>query len=86
MTSPTGSVPINALGSSMIDWTECHAIETSSGRLSGQPVIRHSRVRSDDLVVNREQGVEWMAEHHRLPMQTVLEVLAFYDGRHQPRA
>jgi len=70
----------------VIDWTECLAVETIPGKLSGQPVIRHSRVRPDDLLANRDQGAEWLAKNHGLPIQTVREVLAFYDSRQEPRA
>lgn len=40
-----------------LDWTECAAIETVPGKMSGQPVIKGTRVRPVDLLVNREQGV-----------------------------
>jgi uncharacterized protein (DUF433 family) len=69
-----------------MDWTKCAAVETVPGKLSGQPVIRHSRVRPDDLVENREQGAEWLAQNHGLPVQTVREVLAFYDRRQKNRS
>ena len=37
-----------------IDWTACTAIETVPGKLSGSPVVRGTRVRPEDLVVNRD--------------------------------
>ena len=61
------------------DWEGCALVETVPGKLSGEPVVRHSRVRPDDLVANRDQGEEWLAENHGLPVQTVREVLRFYD-------
>ncbi len=65
-----------------MDWTNCPIIETVSGRMSGVPVIRHSRVRPEDLLENREQGAGWLADAHGLPLDDVEAVLAFYD-RHQ---
>lgn len=66
-----------------MDWTDCAATEMVPGKLSGQPVIRNSRVRPEDLVTNREQGAEWLARNHGIPVQTVREVLAFYDRHHK---
>jgi uncharacterized protein (DUF433 family) len=61
------------------DWSDCLAIERVPGKVSGVPVIVHSRVRPDDLVVNRDEGPEWLAENYSLPLETVKAVLAFYD-------
>ena len=63
----------------MVDWTDCPLIERVPGKLSGAPVIRHSRVRPDDLLVNRVEGEEWLADAYRLPSGTVRQVLTFYD-------
>lgn len=65
-----------------VDWTDCPLIERVPGKLSGVPVIRHSRVRPDDLLVNRSEGEEWLADAYRLPLDTVRQVLAFHD-RHE---
>ena len=67
-----------------MDWTDCPLIERVPGKLSGVPVIRHSRVRPDDLLVNREEGEEWLADAYQLPLDTVRQVLAFYD-QHEER-
>jgi uncharacterized protein (DUF433 family) len=37
-----------------MNWTECPVVEIVPGKLSGAPVVVHSRVRPEDLVVNRE--------------------------------
>jgi uncharacterized protein (DUF433 family) len=66
-----------------MDWKECAAVETGTGRVSGEPVIKGSRVRPDDLVVNRAKGEAWLAENHDLAIERVREVLRFYD-RHKP--
>ena len=66
-----------------INWMECAVIETVPGKVSGAPLIKDSRVRPEDLVINRAEGEAWLAENHGLPIETVREVLRFYD-RHKP--
>lgn len=66
-----------------MNWKECAAVETVPGRVSGEPVIKGSRVRPDDLVVNRAEGEAWLAENYDLPIEAVREVLRFYH-RHKP--
>ena len=56
-------------------------VERVPGKLSGVPVVVHSRVRPDDLVANREQGLAWLAQNYALPVETVRAVLAFYEQR-----
>ncbi len=68
-----------------IDWTECEAIEPVPGRMAGQSVICNSRVRPEDLLVNREQGVEWLARGHGLAPETIREVFAFHDAHTKSR-
>lgn len=65
------------------DWRDCDAVEVVEGKVSGQPVIRHSRVRPDDLVENRDQGEDWLARNHGIPVQTVREVLTFWHRHHR---
>ncbi len=64
-----------------MNWIECDMVEIVPGKLSGAPVIKHSRVRPDDLIVNLEEGPEWLAENFSLPLETVQAVLAFYERR-----
>ena len=54
-----------------VNWKECAAVETVPGRLSGAPVIKGSRVRPEDLIVNRAEGQAWLAENYELPIETV---------------
>jgi uncharacterized protein (DUF433 family) len=68
-----------------MDWSNCPEVEVVPGKLSGAPVITNSRVRPDDLIVNREEGPAWLAENYSLPIETVRTVLAFYEGE-QARA
>jgi uncharacterized protein (DUF433 family) len=62
-----------------MDWTDCPLVEIVPGKLSGAPVIVHSRVRPEDIVANRDEGADWLAENFDLPVETVRTVLAFYN-------
>lgn len=69
-----------------VDWTDCPLIEQVPGKLSGAPVIRHLRVRPDDLLADQGEREEWLAEAYRLPLDTVHQVLAFYDQHEEQPA
>ena len=66
-----------------IDWTECELIEIVPGKMSGQPVLRGTRVRPRDLLINREEGVDWLARNHGIEPETIRKLFAFYDN-HKP--
>lgn len=63
-----------------MNWTDCPIIEQVPGKLSGAPVLKGSRVRPSDLLLNADKGAEWLAEAHFLPIEQVKEVLAFYEA------
>ena len=67
----------------MVSWTDCQAVEAVPGKVSGAPVIRGTRVRPDDLLVNREEGVQWLSENFGVTPEVVHEVFRFYDA-HRP--
>jgi uncharacterized protein (DUF433 family) len=62
-----------------MEWTDCPAVEVVPGKLSRAPVIVRSRVQPEDLVANRAEGPEWLAENYAVPVDTVRTVLAFYE-------
>ncbi len=62
-----------------MDWLDCPVVESVPGKLSGQPVLRHSRVRPQDIINNRDQTEQWLAENFGLPLGDVREILRFYD-------
>lgn len=62
-----------------MDWLDCPVIEQVPGKMSGQPVIRGSRVRPRDLLDNLDQTPEWMAASFGLRLDDVRAVLKFYD-------
>src|SRR5271166_5664266 len=64
-----------------IDWTECALIETVPGKRGGKPVLKGTRLRPEDLLTNREQGIEWLVENHGgITPDTVRAVFDFYDS------
>ena len=65
-----------------MDWLDCAVIEVVPGKVSGVPIVRHSRVRPEDLVVNCAEGEAWLSYAYDLPIDVVREVLSFYE-RHQ---
>jgi uncharacterized protein (DUF433 family) len=68
-----------------IDWTECALIETVPGKRGGKPVIKGTRLTPEDLLINREQGVDWLVENHGgITPETVRAVFDFHD-RHKAR-
>ena len=65
-----------------IDWRECALIETVPGKMSGAPVLRGTRVRPQDLLANRDEGIYWLVENLGIPADTIRQVFTFHD-RHQ---
>ncbi len=62
-----------------MDWMECPEIEIRPGVLGGAPVLRGSRVRPEHLLLNIDQGAEWLAEAHQLSLDQVRAVLRFHE-------
>ena len=69
-----------------IDWTECGMIETVPGKMSGAPVLRGTRVRPEDLLVNRDEGIDWLVENFDIPADVILRLFAFHDQHQAARA
>jgi uncharacterized protein (DUF433 family) len=66
-----------------MDWAECAVIETVPGKMGGQPVIKGTRLRPQDLLVNREQGIDWLIDNHGgVTRKQVQAVFDFHD-RHK---
>jgi uncharacterized protein (DUF433 family) len=69
-----------------IDWSECAAVETVPGKMSGAPVVRDTRVRPEDLLVNRSEGLPWLEENFGVPVAVISEIFAFHDAKKRLRA
>ena len=63
----------------MLDWSQCHAVESDSGRLSGAWVFRGTRVPVSALFENIEGGATveqflgWFPGVSRAQVEAVLE-------------
>jgi uncharacterized protein (DUF433 family) len=66
-----------------IDWTECTLIEIVPGKMSGQPVLRGTRLRPRDLLINREEGIDWLARAHGIEPEMIRKLFAIYDTHSQ---
>jgi uncharacterized protein (DUF433 family) len=69
-----------------IDWIECNLIETVPGKMSGAPVLRGTRVRPGDLLVNRNEGIDWLVENFDIPADDIRRLFAFHDQYQAARA
>jgi uncharacterized protein (DUF433 family) len=56
------------------------------GKMSGAPVLRGTRVRPDDLLVNRDEGIDWLVENFDIPADVIRRLFAFHDQRQAARA
>ena len=64
-----------------MDWTDCPLVEVVPGKVSGQPVIRGSRVQAETVRESAELG-ETPAEiayNYDLNVNDVLGVLAYVE-------
>ena len=65
-----------------MNWLDCPVIEQVPGKLSGLPVLKHSRIHPEDLIVNEGEGEEWLADAFGIQIKGIREVLTFYH-QHQ---
>jgi uncharacterized protein (DUF433 family) len=68
-----------------IDWSDCPLVEVNPERVSGVPILKHTRVQADSIVENFEDGstVEEIADDFDIPEDIIREVLA-YAAQHNP--
>jgi uncharacterized protein (DUF433 family) len=66
-----------------MDWSGCDAIEVVPGKLSGAPILKHSRVPADAVLESYELGesVEDIAYSYSLDPEEIRKVLAFAESR-----
>ena len=70
-----------------MDWTGCDLVERVSGKVSGQPVVKGTRILADQIVEEDALGspVEEIAENYpSLPVEKIRKLLAFAHA-HQPQ-
>lgn len=65
--------------SSVINWTHCPDVETVLGKVSGVPILKHSRMPADAIVENYADGLgaDEIAEVFELPAEGVRRLLAY---------
>lgn len=68
-----------------MDWSGCEIVEVVTGKVSGVPLIRNSRVPADQVAESLDAGetVEQVAFNYDLKPEDVLCVKLFRDS-HQP--
>ena len=66
-----------------MDWTGCELVEVVPGKVSGMPILKHSRVPADAVLESYELGesVDGIAYSYSLKANDVLGVLAFAKAR-----
>jgi len=69
----------------VIDWSDCPRVEVNPEKVSGVPILKHTRVQADSIVENFEDGstVEGIADDFDIPEDIVRELLA-YAARQDP--
>ena len=68
-----------------IDWSDCAEVETVPGKVSGVPILKHSRMPADAIVENYTDALDAdeIAEVFELPADGVRKLLA-YAVKHNP--
>ena len=63
----------------VIDWAACPEVETVPGKVSGVPILKHSRMPADGIVENYRSGLrpDEIAEVFELPVEEVRRLLAY---------
>ena len=63
-----------------MDWSKCDVVEVVPGKVSGVPILKHSRIPADQVVDNHLSGesVSDIAENFDLEPEHVESVLAYY--------
>jgi uncharacterized protein (DUF433 family) len=73
----------------LVDWSDCDLVERNPLKLSGVPIVKHTRVQADSIVENFESGspVEEIADNFRISEETIRKLLAYAAlRRNQPVA
>lgn len=71
-----------------MDWSGCELVEVVPGKVSGQPIIRGTRILADTIVEDHELGspIEEIAENYpALSTDSIRALLSFAEAhRSQP--
>jgi len=66
-----------------MDWSGCDIVEVVPGKVSGKPILKHTRVTADAVWDSYELGesVEDIAYSFRLKPDDIRKVLAYAESR-----
>jgi uncharacterized protein (DUF433 family) len=71
-----------------MDWSGCELVEVVPGKVSGQPIVRGTRILADTIVEDHELGspIEEIAENYpALSTESIRALLSFAQAhRSQP--
>jgi uncharacterized protein (DUF433 family) len=72
---------------SYIDWADCDLVERISGKVSGRPVVRGTRILADTIVQDAELGspLEEIQENYPDLSRTVIQQLISFARSHHVR-
>ena len=62
-----------------MDWSGCSEVEQVPGKVSGAPILKHSRVLVESIVENYDNGEtpESLADKFEVPLEQVKAVLDY---------
>jgi uncharacterized protein (DUF433 family) len=68
-----------------MDWTGSERVERISGKVSGRPLVRGTRVLTDTIVEDYEPGspIEWIQENYPLISLAKIQQLLHLPGAHR---
>jgi uncharacterized protein (DUF433 family) len=63
----------------LVDWSDCDLVERNPLKLSGVPIVKHTRVQADSIVENYESGspVDEIADNFSISEDIMRELLEF---------
>ena len=71
-----------------MDWNGCELVEMISGKVSGRPIVRGTRILADTIVEDHDLGspIEEIRENYpALSIDSIRQLLSFADAhREQP--
>jgi uncharacterized protein (DUF433 family) len=61
----------------LVDWSDCDLVERNPMKLSGVPIVKHTRVQADSIVENYESGspVDEIADNFSISEDIIRELL-----------
>lgn len=68
-----------------IDWMECELIEKVSGKVSGRPIVRGTRIMPDAIVDSYDLGETMDELHEGFPSLSVSQIQRLIEFAHAER-